>query len=206
MRTLVIILTSLLILTLIQVQAEIAGDTLSETNARAKKRFYIPHYFPLQYAGNIGVISAGVGYQAPKDRYQLSVVYGFSPASVTGANIHTLTGKNIFHLYRFPIGEQNALIPYTALGLSIELGGRSFFIQPDNMPKGYYDFPKSIHVIASAGLKFRCMTENIRGLQGVEFFAETCTVDAYIWYKFLSSEVKIHDIFTLAFGVHFMRK
>ena len=188
------------------VYAEPVNDSLSGNEPRARKRFYTPDYFPLQYAGNIGLLSSGVGYQGRKDNYQLSVVYGFAPASVTGVNIHTVTGKNIFHLYKFPVHDKHTILPYAALGLSLELGGRSFFFQPDNMPSGYYDFPKSIHAIASAGLKFRYMTNDLKGFQGIEFFAEASTIDAYIWYKFLSRDVTMSQICSLALGVHLLRK
>jgi hypothetical protein len=171
-----------------------------------KSRWYIPHYFPLQYAGNIGFLSAGVGYGARKDNYQLSLVYGYAPPSVAGVRIHTVTAKNIFHLYRFYLSEKRTLIPYVGLGLSFELGGHSFFTLPKNMPDGYYHFPKSVHLVASGGVKLRYMTNNSRTFRGFEFFAEACTIDAYIWYKFLSEEVKMGHILSLALGVHFLRK
>jgi hypothetical protein len=97
-------------------------------------------------------------------------------------------------------------LPYGTLGLSFELGGRSFFTQPSNMPPGYYDYPKSMHVIASGGVKLRQITTQYKSLRGFEFFAEATTIDAYIWYKTLSDEVKMHQIITLAVGVHFLGK
>src|SRR5687767_11338496 len=80
--------------------------------------WYVPDYFPLQYAGNIGLISAGAGYVFPKDRYQLSLIYGYVPKSVAGVTIHTLTARNIFHLYRIHFGKRQTLLPYASLGLS----------------------------------------------------------------------------------------
>jgi hypothetical protein len=171
-----------------------------------KRAWFAPHYFPVQYAGNIGFLSAGIGYGARKDNYQLSLVYGYAPPSVAGVRIHTLTAKNIFHLYRFYLSEKRTLIPYAGLGLSFELGGRSFFRLPKNMPHGYYDFPKSVHLVASGGIKLRYMTNNSKAFRGVEFFTEACTIDAYVWYKFLSEEVKMRHILSLAVGVHFLRK
>jgi hypothetical protein len=177
-----------------------------ETGILRKRFGHAQYYLPLQYAGNIGVISLGVGYGAKRDLYQLSLVYGYAPASMAGVRIHTITAKNIFHLYRFRLNEKQTLLPYAALGLSFEIGGRSFFTQPANMPPSYYDYPKSMHFIPSAGLKMRYITPRYKALRGIEIFAEATTVDAYVFYKFLSDEVKMHQIITLAAGVHLLKK
>lgn len=184
-------------------QASYAGDTLK---SMSKKKWYSPHYIPIQYAGNIGFLSTGIGYSARKDNYQFSLVYGYAPESIAGVQVHMLTAKNIFPIHRFYLDEQRTLVPYASVGVSLEVGGRSFFFLPSNMVKGYYDFPKSIHLIPAAGLKLRQMTERISFFQGVEFFAEATTVDAYVWYKVISDEVSIDQIFTLAVGINLLRK
>jgi hypothetical protein len=184
--------------------AVIEDSVKSETQRR--RGWYTPHYLHVQYAGNIGFLSAGIGYGARKDNYQLSLVYGYVMPLVAGVRIHTATAKNIFHIYRFYLSEKQTLLPYMALGLSIELGGRSFFRQPSNMPHSYYDFPKSIHLIPAAGIKLRQMTDHFKSLRGFEFFIETSTVDAYVWYKFRSDEVKMRQILSIAAGVHLLRK
>jgi hypothetical protein len=167
--------------------------------------WYVPDYFPLQYAGNIGLISAGTGYVFAKDRYQLSLVYGYTPKSVAGVTIHTLTARNIFHLYRIHFGRGQTLLPYAALGLSFEIGGRSFLTLPSNMPRGYYKFPKSVHLIPGAGLKLRCLSKS-QSISAVEFFGEVSTVDSYVWYKIISEEVRMRQILSLSFGIHLIRR
>jgi hypothetical protein len=167
--------------------------------------WYVPDYFPFQYAGNIGLISAGAGYVFAKDRYQLSLVYGYTPKSIAGVTIHTLTARNVFHLYRIHLGERQTLLPYAALGLSFEIGGRSFFTSPSNMPPGYYKFPKSVHVIPGAGLKLRYLSK-LPSISALEFFGEVSTVDAYVWYKIISDEVSMSQILSLSVGIHLIRR
>lgn len=180
-------------------------DSVTSAPLRSKLR-YAQYYLPIQYAGNIGFISTGIGYSSRRDHYQLSLLYGYTPRSIAGVRIHTVTAKNIFHLYRFHLNEKQTVLPYGALGVSFELGGRSFFTQPSNMPPSYYDYPKSMHFILSGGLKFRHVTSRYKGLRGFEFFAETTTVDAYVWYKILSDEVKMRHILSMAVGIHLLRK
>jgi hypothetical protein len=179
-------------------------DSISTIRAGKIKRFR-PHYIALQYAGNIGFASAGVGYASRKDTYQVSLIYGYAPPSIAGVQIHTITAKNIFPLYRFYINRKQTVIPYGAIGVSLEVGGKSFFKQPSNMPRSYYDFPKSLHVIPALGVKLRHMTSHPKHFRGYEFFVETTTVDVYVWYKFTSDEVTMAQILSLAAGVHLLR-
>lgn len=203
MRHLVIV--SLISLTFSGSYASIVEDSIKTSNT-LERRWYLPHYIPIQYAGNIGFLSTGIGYSSRKENYQLSLVYGYAPRSLAGVPVHTLTAKNIFSLHRFHLNKKETLIPYGALGLSFEIGGRSFFQQPSNMPPSYYDFPKSVHIVASGGLKFRAITSRYKNLRGFEFFAETTTIDAYIWYKVRSDEVKLRHILSAAAGVHLLLK
>ena len=179
-------------------------DSTDAANVISSHRVLRPQfYIPIQYAGNIGWLSTGIGYAAKRDVYQLSLVYGYAPKQIAGVKIHTITARNIFHLYRLPLNENNLLIPYAVAGVSLEVGGKSFFTLPENMTPGYYAFPKSIHLIPAVGCKLRRATPRRSNLKGVEIFAEVTSVDAYIWYKAMSREVKMPDILSASVGVQF---
>jgi hypothetical protein len=164
-------------------------------------RWYIPHFIPLQFAGNIGFLSTGVGYEARKQNYQLAIVYGYVPARFGGVSVHSFTAKNTFPIFRFFIDKIRSIVPYGAIGLNVEVGGKSFLTLPDNMPASYYDFPKSTHLIGSLGVKYRHVM-NRPSVRAVEFFAETTTIDAYIWYKTRSDAVKWRQILSGAVGAN----
>lgn len=182
-------------------------DTIASASLDIRqKKWYSPHFASLQFAGNIGFISLGAGYSTRSGDYQISLLYSYTPASTAGIRVHTITAKNIFNIYPFNIDDRHTLIPYIGLALSLEAGGRSFFFQPSHMPKGYYNFPKSIHLIASGGLKLQHMSDKIKPFRGIEFVAELTTVDAYIWYKVISDEVKMSDIMSLGLGINFLLK
>jgi hypothetical protein len=185
--------------------ASIPEDS-ARSQASARRLLFHSPYLALQYAGNIGFLSFGVGHTARKDKYQLSLVYGYAPPSMAGVRIHTVTAKNIFPLYRFYLDKKQTLIPYGAIGVSLELGGRSFFRQPSIMSDSYYDFPKSIHLIPAAGFKLRHITDHQRNFRGYEFFLEVTSVDVYVWYKLTSDEIRIRQILSLAAGCHFLIK
>lgn len=188
----------------LSVLAQVDPDVETEASDLTYHPILSRMYFPVQFAGNIGFFSAGVGYRPLTDKYQLSLLYGYTPSSVSTVTCHLITAKNNFHLYRFRVSDTRTFIPYAALGISLEVSGRSFFRQPDNMPDSYYDFPKSIHAIPSLGVKLRHETLKFKGFHATEFFAEASTVDAYIWYKFQSSDIEVRDIVSLALGVHLL--
>lgn len=169
-------------------------------------RWILPHYIPIQYAGNIGWLSTGIGYATRRDNYRLSLLYGYSPEAISGVPIHTVTAKNIFILYHFPVSQKQTLLPYLACGVSVEIGGQSFFIQPAEMPSGYYNYPKSLHFIPSAGMKLQYSTEQFKFFRAIEVFAEASTVDVYILSKIMSSEVRMSQIISLSLGMHFTLK
>lgn len=190
---------------LIFVTFPVVTTTAGPGDSTRIKRWYLPHYLPVQFAGNIGFLSTGVGYTSNNENYQLSLLYGYAPRAMAGVEIHTIAAKNIFPLSRHAMKNSQTLIPYVGLGLTVEIGGNSFFRQPDHYPEGYYDFPKNLHVIAYGGVKLqRLLPDDFRMFRGVEFFAEAGTVDIYLWYKAMSNQIKFHQVFSLALGVNLL--
>ncbi|MEI9808825.1 MAG: hypothetical protein WDO16_13705 [Bacteroidota bacterium] len=53
----------------------------------------IPQHIKLQFAGSIGFLSAGFGYESPNKRFQGDFFYGYVPESVGGVTIHSVTAK-----------------------------------------------------------------------------------------------------------------
>jgi hypothetical protein len=188
----------LLTLTALRIQAHTNDSTVAP-------RWYVPHYVPFQFAGNIGLFALGLGYTSNHDNYNLSFLYGYVPSSVAATEIHTITAKNIFPITRYALKNSRILIPYLGIGLTIEVGGNAFFTMPPHYPEGYYDFPKNVHVIAYGGAKLRHLfDEDFKALRGIEFFAEAGTIDLYVWYKAISNQIKFNHIFSLALGVNLL--
>jgi hypothetical protein len=192
---------------LFQAQAIYAAAHFSAhfSDSTRSRRWYLPHYVPVQYAGNIGFFSTGLGYTSNKENYELNILYGYVPASIGNQYIHMITAKNIFPLTRIPSRNNQTIIPYLGLGLMAEVGGQAFFTLPSHYPDGYYDFPKNLHVIGFGGAKLQYLfQDDTTFLRGLEFYAEAGTIDVYVWYKVISEEIKFNEIFSLALGVNFL--
>jgi len=166
---------------------------------------YVPHYLPLQFAGNIGFLATGIGYTSNKENYELSILYGYVPVSIGDHEIHMITARNIFPAGRFSMGNNQVLVPYLGLGLMVEVGGHAFFTLPSHYPEGYYDFPKNLHVTGFGGVKLRRLFPNATSfLRGLEFYGEAGTIDVYVWYRTISDEIKFNQMFSVALGINFL--
>lgn len=177
----------------------------SADDSTRQRRWFLPHYIPIQFAGNTGLFSTGAGFSSRHQNYHLDLLYGYVPKSVGGAVIHTVTAKNYFPIGGFQLKRGQTLILYLGLGVSLEIGGLAFFRTPDHLPDGYYDFPKNLHGLAYGGVRLQRLFESETwGLRGIEFYAETGTVDVYIWYKMMSREIRVRDIFSLALGMNLL--
>lgn len=175
------------------------------SDSTRSRRQYLPHFIPVQSAGNIGFLSVGIGYSTRTRNYHVSLLYGYVPKSVARTYIQTIALKNIFPIARFALKNDHVLVPYVGLGASFELGGNSFFRQPAHFPKDYYDFPKNIHALVYGGAKVQRFFEDpFIGVRGLEFFVEAGTIDLYIWYKTMSQQMKLKEVFTLATGVNLL--
>lgn len=175
------------------------------TDSTRGTRWYVPDFAHLQYAGNIGFISGGIGFSSRLRNYQLGLLYGYVPKAIAGVRIHTVTARNTFPILRYPLKNNQTLIPYVGLGLSFEIGGNAFFRMPSHFPESYYDYPKNMRVLAYGGARVQQLFEDDwHGVRGLEFFAEAGTIDLYVWYKAMSHEIKMGQIFSLAVGANIL--
>lgn len=177
----------------------------SEGDSTKTHKWYVPYRIPFQFAGNIGLASTGAGYAFNEGRYEVDFLYGYVPASVAAIRIHTIAVRNTFPLALIPFREHQNLVPYAGVGLTLEVGGNSFFSMPDNFPDGYYDVPKNLHVIGYGGIRLQHHFSNDnRWLRGIEYYAESGTIDVYLWYKAISNTVRFSQVFSVALGVNLL--
>jgi hypothetical protein len=108
-----------------------------------KKKGILPHHAKLQYAGSIGFLSAGVGYEFAKKKLQADVYYGYVPESIGGINIHSVTGK----LTWLPLAVERNNFTFNLLTAGV-LANYAFGKQYDFSREAfdYYGFPTAAHI------------------------------------------------------------
>ena len=166
------------------------------------KVWYTPDYVKMQFAGNIGFISLGVGYEVFEDVLFSELLYGYVPESVSGAKkIHLITLKNTFPIFTKEIGSNYAISPIAGFTASYDVGPTTFTTLPSKFPKGYY-IANSIHFTLFAGAKVHKKFVRSNFFKGIDMYAELGTVETYLWYAITSKEVKFNDAFSPAIGLN----
>ena len=177
------------------------GTIGQESNADRVKKGYSPDYVKVQFAGNIGLLSAGVGYNVFNDFMATELLYGYVPESVSEAEkIHVLTLKNTIPVYSKTWDEIRASL-ITGFTFTYETGNNSELKFPDRFPDGYY-FTNAFHVTLFGGVNVHKKFEKSRKFKGIDFYIEWGAVETYLWYAITSKEVKLKDAFSTALGIN----
>lgn len=158
---------------------------------------FLPHHSKLQFAGSIGLLSAGLGYESKNEKFQTDFYYGYVPESAGGIAIHSVTGKFTWTPFSTRIAPGTRL-SWLSAGVLVNyaFGKQYFLFSPRNYPLHYYGLPTAAHIGFFAG-------GGIRRHQ-LGLYYEIGTTD-----KMLGSYVRnvrslnFFDIINLGFGAKF---
>lgn len=180
----------------------VAQDATSVKTKAKEKAWYIPDYAKIQFSGNLGLLSAGLGYEVFSNILYSELLYGFVPKSVSNAeNIHLISIKNTFPIFTKAIGGFT-LSPIAGFTASLETGNNSFLVLPDKYPKGYY-VPSAIHFTLFVGTQVHKEFKNHKIFKGADFYLEFGTIETYLFFALKSKEVTFNDVFSPAIGINF---
>lgn len=176
------------------------SDTISHSSKkiRISKNSIIPDHNKIQYAGGIGFISAGLGYNFGKI-YEITFMLGLQNKffGESMEPIITTSIKNNFNLFHpYIISKKICIIPTVGLSINWGFSYNSF----EELPSYYY-FQNRINFSPYVGLKFRYHLNNKKYYKkAVELYFELGTTNEYIHYYLDTEYVKMHDIINLAIG------
>lgn len=164
-----------------------------------KKDKYIPDYIKLQFAGNIGIVSACTGYNFFNKRLQTDLFYGFVPASEAYTNIHTIANKNTLMLYQHQI--TNNIIVKHSIGFSLNysITKNTHLFNPKRYPENYYA-PNAFHLAPLFSYNFFYINESFKIFKNINLYFEFSTLDNYLWYYMKTKAFNFGDIWNLAIG------
>lgn len=159
----------------------------------------VPHYARLQYSGFIGWLAVGTGYSLWDARVEPEVAYGYVPASIGGAHIHTLAQKTTVSPARVRIGEGLHLFPVLAgYSANVTMGESLFLLPPDRYPRKNYYWPTRFRFAVFTGTKLQRELPGSAWLRAAGLTAELGTHDAYWWNYRRSDRVGLTDILSMA--------
>lgn len=107
----------------------------------------LPHHAKLQFAGSIGFLSGGFGYESGNRKLQYDFLYGYVPEQVGGVSIHSVTGKLTWIIFSKELKNKLRIDPLTTGFLINYTFGKDYFLfTTPNYSSLYYGFPTAAHI------------------------------------------------------------
>lgn len=165
----------------------------------------IPSYSKLQFAGGMGLVSVGTGWEYGKNRqWETDLLLGIIPKHSSKRTKVTFTLKQNFTPWRVPLRGRFSLEPLsTGLYLNTVFGGEFWMKNPDRYPQGYYWFSTRmrIHIFVGQRIRFDIPEGRRWFLSAITAFYELSTCDLYVIQAVRNSYMKADDVLRLSFGL-----
>lgn len=166
-------------------------------NAR-ERAWYVPDHAKLQFAGNIGFLSPGVGYSLARERLELDLFLGWVPEAVVGRDIWSVTGKLTWLPWTAGAGEWRFQPLTAAVQLTNTFGDDFFIREPEGFPRGYHMLPTALRAGFAVGGTARAPW---RGLERVSLYYELVAVDVMLaFWTTNRNAIDLSDVVSLALG------
>lgn len=167
----------------------------------------IPTHSKIQYAGNMGLISLGTGWDYGKrNQWETDVLLGFLPKYSSKKAKVTMTLKQNYMPWSIDLGKGFSTEPLACgLYLNTVFGDQFWVNEPERYPKGYYGFSSKvrIHVYLGQRLTFDIAPKYRFMAKSMTFFYELSTCDLYLISAVNNSYLRPRDYLSLSFGLKF---
>lgn len=166
----------------------------------------IPTHTVVQYAGNMGLVSAGIGWEYGKRRqWETEVLFGFLPKYNSDRGKMTMTLKENYIPWHLTFKRGYLLDPLTCgLYVNTVYGPEFWSRQPGRYPDKYYHFLSTkLRINAFLGQRIGIVIPRNRRkyVKNVTLFYEVSTCDLYVRAMFMDQSVKLTDITSLSLGL-----
>lgn len=191
------------------------GDDRQERRAERHKRkleryqskwnSLIPKYQNLQFAGSIGLLSAGVGWDYGRQRqWETEIMFGFIPEFSSDKTKLTFTLKQNYSPWEVSLGKNWILEPLeTGLFMNTVLASDFWVKEPEKYPNNYYKFSTRVRFHVFLGQRIALDLGNNFPFRRITAYYELSTCDLYLISKFSNKYIKTWDILSLSFGLKF---
>lgn len=166
----------------------------------------IPTQLIIQNAGNMGLVSAGLGWDyGGHQQWETHLLVGFIPKYESPRAKFTFTLKQTYIPWSVGVGHDLSFEPLTC-GLYINtVAGHEFWKeQPHRYPDKYYAFLSTrfrLNVFLGQRLTKVIPDNSRKFVKSITAFYEVSTCDLYIRSAFIDDKVKISDIVGLSLGI-----
>lgn len=166
----------------------------------------IPTHTKLQFAGNMGLLSLGTGWDyGRRNQWETDLLLGFLPKYESEHAKITFTVKQNYIPWSLQIKQSDFAFEPLSCGLYVNtVFGDEFWVnEPDRYPQGYYGFSSKIrfHVFLGQRMTYNIPARYRVTARAVTFFYEISTCDLYVVSAFTNHYLKPKDYLSLSFGV-----
>lgn len=166
----------------------------------------VPQYGKIQFAGNMGLLSFGFGWDYGKNsQWETDLLFGFVPRYSSDKTKMTFTLKENFTPWAFPIGKTPLLIEPLSCGLYLNtiFSDQFWRKQPDRYPDGYYEFSTRmrIHIFVGQRIRLDIPEEKRFFSEDISLFYEISTCDMLLISRATNRYLKPKDYLSLSFGL-----
>jgi hypothetical protein len=187
-------LVALLVPALGQGQDSFTGNTT--------RPWYYPDHAVIQFAGNIGLLSAGPGYSFLRDRMDAEVLYGLVPGFEGRSGIHILTTKFSYRPWQLNLKNGYLLEPLkVGTGISYSIGPQFHTTWPGRYPDGYYWWTTSFRLTPFVGPALsRKVGGGLSFIKRVQVYSELGTNDLALVSFITNKKLAFTEIWNIALG------
>lgn len=175
---------------------------------RYRKRWeaLIPTHTKIQFAGNMGLLSLGTGWDYGKrNQWETDFFLGVLPKYDSKRTKLTLTLKQNYLPWSLHIKDSRFSVEPLSCGMYLNtvLGSEFWVKEPERYPKGYYGFSSKVRINAFLGQRITYDIDPRRRFtaKAITFFYELSTSDLYIVSAFTNQYLKPKDYLSLSFGL-----
>jgi len=175
---------------------------------RKKWAALIPTQFVIQNAGNMGVLSAGIGWDyGSRKQWETHLLFGLIPKHQTSRAKMTTTLKQNFIPWSMDMKRGWSIEPLSAsLYMNTVFGHEFWKSQPHRYPDSYYDFMSTkfrLNIAVGQRITWQIPDDKRKGSKSITFFYEVSTCDLYLRSKIIDHRVPMKDILGFSFGIKF---
>lgn len=166
----------------------------------------IPSYNKLQFAGSMGLLSAGVGWDyGKKNQWETDFFLGYLPRFDGKEGHMTLTLKENYIPWKLPIGRSRWIgEPFTVSLYFNKIFGADFWSkEPDKYPEKYYNVATNLRFNLAIGQRINFKLKPVGLSDQIALFYELGTNDLYVISYFTNKYLRFTDIFSLSLGLKF---
>lgn len=163
-----------------------------------------PTHVKLQFAGGIGIVSAGFGWDyGRKCRWETDVLLGYVPKFDSRSGHATFTVKQNYIPWSIACTPRFAIEPFTCSVYVSVITGQEFWTRiPERYPtRSYYSMPTKLRAYLSLGQRFTWYFREKRKMRCLTAYYELGTCDYYIVTKLSNKYIGLTDIFSLSLGL-----